>query len=108
MTTAPPAEIDPHDPLLNAVLDLTLRKLGIMYKVNPREREALLRLFGGGTYPEIGKIMGISSKTVEVHVWNIGRKLSLSMHDLRVQGLRQFWIEYGRELERQVSGASNE
>jgi two-component system NarL family response regulator len=49
----------------------------VVYQLGPREREVLQLLAEGGTSPEIGKRLFISTCTVDVHRRNIMKKLDL-------------------------------
>ena len=52
-------------------------------QLSPREREVLRLIARGYTYKEVGRDLGISSKTVESHVSSVLRKLQLSTrHEL--------------------------
>lgn len=60
---------------------LERRKLEAIDKVRlltPREREVLRELVAGGSNKQIGKRLGISSRTVEIHRSNLMSRLNAS------------------------------
>ncbi|WP_257164661.1 LuxR C-terminal-related transcriptional regulator [Bradyrhizobium sp. SRS-191] len=46
-------------------------------QLSPRERDVCLEIIRGGTCKEIGRRLGVSSRTIETHRWDIFRKLGL-------------------------------
>jgi DNA-binding NarL/FixJ family response regulator len=96
--------LPPHqDPLFHALLDLSLRHSQITYPLTDREREVAILWVHSWTHREIGTALGIEPKTSEAHLRNIGQKATGFRSSTRRALFREFWIEYGRELERRTA-----
>ena len=59
-------------------LDESIPQASGIERLTPRERQVLVLIATGYTYPEIGRDLGIAEKTVETHISHIFKKLGVA------------------------------
>jgi DNA-binding NarL/FixJ family response regulator len=83
------------DQVLNAVIEGRNFEESMESSISPREREILQMVAEGRTNAEIGKILVISTRTVETHRKNLMRKLGLtSQFDILRYAVKQGLITF--------------
>ncbi len=83
------------DQVLNAVIEGRNFEESMQSSISPREREILQMVAEGRTNAEIGKILVISTRTVETHRKNLMRKLGLtSQFDILRYAVKQGLITF--------------
>jgi len=77
-------------------LDEAIPEAAGIERLTPRERQVLVLIAMGYTYPEIGRDLGIAEKTVETHISHIFKKLGVATrHEATVVAFRTGFVRPG-------------